>query len=187
MREKQYQPADLNWMKEYYETIRCYKKNRTRVFLLFGIGLFINIGLWGWYAKSAAYHPVLEQLQVIHPDGKETFFLYWNEWQNSGLGMRILGIIILLGAVICRTYQLLCQIGFLFGIWWIWKRICTKGILFCILSCLFCFITVWFYLGAAYVIAGAVMLYEFMELRIQKVKLAAHEKAIRACENQVIK
>ena len=55
--------------------------------------------------------------------------------------------------------------------------------LICMLSILFCFITIWFYLGAAYVIAGPVMLCEFMKLHTQKVKREVHKKAIDVCKD----
>lgn len=57
-----YQPVKLDWMKEYYETERIYKQNRTRVCILFGVGVLLNLGLWIWHAKADGYHPVLEQL-----------------------------------------------------------------------------------------------------------------------------
>ena len=179
----EHQPVKLDWMKEYYETERIYKQNRTRVYILFGIGMLLNLGLWIWYAKAEGYHPVLEQLQIISPTWKNQFFLYLDDWKRSDIGMRMFGSVILLGMVVGRIYRILCQIGFLFGIWWVWKRFWQKSMLICMLSILFCFITIWFYLGAAYVIAGPVMLCEFMKLHTQKVKREVHKKAIDVCKD----
>lgn len=96
----EHQPVKLDWMKEYYETERIYKQNRTRVYILFGIGMLLNLGLWIWYAKAEGYHPVLEQLQIISPTWKNQFFLYLDEWKRSDIGMRMFGSVILLGMVV---------------------------------------------------------------------------------------
>ena len=161
-----YQPSRQSLNPDCYGMNVSYHKRKMTANIMLGIGLLFTVGIWvAGLVLSCIYVGASETVQKI----ADSWFADWFKiFSVDGTGMKLVAGLVFILYIALMLYMLLCSVGFLFGIRYVWRVIRRQRFIVIVFSIIFFALTIGIALTVAHLSAGVVMIKDFRELKKEK-------------------